>query len=693
MRKFFYPDSIVVCGVSDSPSNLGRVIVENSDAFGFRGNIYLVGRGASLGGRKIYPAMEDLPAVPDLAILLVRAELVPEMLDACGRKGVRHVVIETGGFSEFKKDRYGLEKKIRAVAERWQIRFIGPNCIGVINFENGLVEPFVPFERDKVRTGDISMISQSGGLIHNVFSRASLENFGLNKMMSIGNKLMLGESDFLEFLITDAGTKIISLYLESILDGRRLMDLIASTDKPVIVLKANRTGAGKAIAQFHTAALSGEDAVSDAALRQCGAHRVDSLEEMIDLYKVFSLPLLKGANLVLITRSGGLAVLLADSAVRHGLQLARLPDDFLSMAKKGGRAGVIRATNPIDLGDIFDYELYLRLVRKALETKGVDGVVFFHEYAPEERDATEHLIKSVFEMVNKYRKPVALGLLPDKDDAVRMKELCELPTFSAIDSAMRALDHSLRHYRRVAEDKKRGRRKRYVGEPRSAGVGRRSARALLLPANDVFPFLASHGLPVIDCAVVQSPKEAVRVARQMGYPVALKTASPLVLHKTEQGGVVLGLQSDAALKDALSAMRAEEYLVQKMAAPGYEVFVGAKKDPEFGPVVLFGSGGVLVELVKDVAIRVAPLDVRTARQMIGETHAGILLNGYRGRQAADKEALIRFLVRFSRLLVEHPEIVDVDINPLIVSEGHGGCVVVDAKVRMQLLGFSTPSTS
>jgi acetyltransferase len=678
MKNFFYPESIVVVGVSDSPSNLGRNIVENMDRFGFQGEIWLVGRGKSLQGRQILRSIEDLPVLPDLAILLVRAEFVPETLEACGKRGIRHVVIESGGFSEFKKDGRGLERKIKTIAERWQIQLIGPNCIGVTNFENGLIEPFVHFYKNRVRSGHVSMVSQSGGLVYNLYRRSSIENIGLNKLVSIGNKLMLGENTFLEFLVSDPGTKIITLYLESIVDGRRLMDIIESTDKPVIVLKANRTRAGRTIARFHTTALSGEDEVSEVALRQCGAHRVDSIEDMVNLIKVFSLPLLKGPNMALMTRSGGLAVLLADAAVRHGLELARLPREFVSFMREGSRAGVIRTTNPIDLGDTFQYEFFLRLVRKALETKGIDGVVFFHEYALHEREETEQFIMDVLDAVKEYQKPVAFGLSPDKDDVVRMKELCELPIFNAIDSTMKALYRSLQHYKTVTKRKAAARRTVYEME-RATPVAR-NASARVLHARETFSLLESFGLPVAASAVVRDVKEALATAGRIGYPVALKIASPVVIHKTEQKGVVLNLNNPAALRDAMSAMQAEEYLIQKMAPPGYEVFVGAKKDPEFGPVVLFGSGGILVELFKDVSMRIAPLSAETARQMVEETKAGTILGGYRGNVAGDKNALVRFLVRLSRLLVEHPEIIDIDINPLIVYEKGAGCVIVDAKI-------------
>jgi acetyltransferase len=680
MKNFVYPESVVVAGVSDSPANLGRVIVENMDRFGFEREVYLVGRGKSLQGKQIFQSIDDVPGRPDLAILLVRAELIPETLEACGRRGIRHVVIETAGFSEFKKHRRGLEKKIETIAERWQMQLIGPNCIGILNFENGFVGAFLDFVKDRVKRGHVSMVSQSGGLVYNLYRRSSIENIGLNKLVSIGNKLMLGENTFLEFLVSDPGTKIITLYLESIVDGRRLMDIIESTDKPVIVLKANRTRAGRTIARFHTTALSGEDGISEVALRQCGAHRVDSIEDMVNLIKVFSLPLLKGPNLALMTRSGGLAVLLADAAVRHGLELARLPREFISFMREGSRAGVIRTTNPIDLGDTFQYEFFLRLVRKALETKGIDGVVFFHEYALHERDETEQFIVDVLDAVKEYQKPVAFGLSPDKDDVVRMKELCELPIFNAIDSTMKALYRSLQHHKTVTKRKAAGRRTVYGIENTSPAA--RNASARVLPPRETFILLESFGLPVAVSAVVRDVEEALAAAGRIGYPVALKIASPVVIHKTEQKGVVLNLTDPAALRDAMSAMQAEEYLIQKMAPPGYEVFAGAKRDHDFGPVVLFGSGGTLVELFKDVSMRIAPLSAETARQMVEETKTGTILGGYRGNVAGDKNALVRILIRLSRLLVEHPEIIDIDINPLIVYEKGAGCVIVDAKIRV-----------
>ena len=292
IRKLFFPESVAVCGLSERPDNLARRIVENLNRFAFTGRVYGIGRKADeVEGTRVYADPADLPEVPDVAVLLVPAPAITGLLDALGRKGVRHVIVETGGFTEFGADRKDTEDEITRIARRWGMTLMGPNCIGVVNGENGLCLPFVPMKTDDVHEGANSFISQSGGLVNEVVRRCMAEHVGISKLASIGNKLMLDGNDFLEFLIGDAGTERIGIYFEGIRDGRRLMDLASKTEKPVIVLKGNTSPVSREIASFHTAALLGDDGVVDAAFRQAGIHRVLSLQEMIDCFKIFSLPL------------------------------------------------------------------------------------------------------------------------------------------------------------------------------------------------------------------------------------------------------------------------------------------------------------------------------------------------------------------------------------------------------------------
>ena len=678
MEKVFNPASVVVFGVSAAPTNLARNIILNLQHFGYKGAVYAVGKdGGEVSGVSIYPLIEDVPAVPDLAVFLLPARYVPEAIDACGRKGIKRAIIESGGFSEYADQGRDLEREVLDIARRWGMRVVGPNCISIVNLENGLVLPFVPLEDREVRKGHISIVAQSGGIALDCMRLLSYENLGASKLISMGNKLDVNENDFVEFLCSDPDTRVIGCYLEDVADGVRLMGLAARTEKPLVVLKANTSPASNHAAQFHTAALAGDDEVVTAAFLQAGIHRVQNLSEMMECFKVFSLPVIRGNRLAVLGRSGGQAVLLADAVHRYGFELARLSEDFFGFVRQHIRAGVIRMSNPLDMGDIFNIDAYAGIVEKALAEDGVDGVVFSHAYVANlEVGPSQRLLEASLSLSNRYGKPVLPCIIPDKHTWFSVKESTGSFLFEDVDTAMRALSRSLWHHRRR--------------EAMNAAAPARAARPKkrpplksgFMPPEEAFSLLGSRGVPHAAVAVAESVDEAVKAARRMRYPVALKTADPTVLHKTEKGGVALGLANEQALRKAWRAMKAKRCLVQKMAPAGTEVIIGARKDNEFGHVVLFGLGGILVELLKDTAMRVIPLTAKEAESMVLDIKAAGLLRGFRGRGPLDVKALCRCIAAVSKLLVAHPEIRNIDINPLILYGKSQGCIAVDAKIEV-----------
>lgn len=684
MNKLFYPESVVIVGVSEFPSNKGRTVLQNLARFGFKGNVYCVGRRqGEAEGRRILTRLEDVDRSPDVAVLLVPVETIVETLEACGRKGIPYVVIETAGFSEFERDREELEGKIRQVATRWNISFMGPNCVGVINMENGLALPFYPLEEQEMTTGRISFISQSGALFHDMLALCGEEKLGLNKLVSIGNKLMLTENDFVESLIADVNTGIIGMYLESITDGRHLMELASSSEKPIIVLKANRSESSQQTARFHTSSLTGNDQVLDRAILQSGMHRVENMTQMVDLFKIFHLPILKGPNLLIISRSGGQAVLLVDAAYRSGLTLAPLPPDFLSfMTKRFGPPRFINITNPIDVGDILDVDGWGEIIEKGLEQERVDGIVLSPHFAwIEEGDAAHKLLKHITALCRTHDKPVIVCSLPDYKTHLDSTAYPHL--FSDADAGLAALKTSLAHSYAKLMRTEASAPTRTAAKP----TKRRRTRRIL-PVNETYILLASFGLPIADYALVSNFRDGLAAAQTMGYPVAAKIATTGILHKTEKGGVRLNIGNEVGLKRVFDEMNAEEYVIQKMI-PGHEFIIGAKQDHEFGPVILFGIGGIFVELFQDIAIRFIPIDEAIALDMLTETRASAILDSYRGSKPLDKQAVARCLVSVSKLMIEHPEIVNIDLNPLMVLEKGRGCYVVDAKLEQYVeLGTS-----
>jgi acyl-CoA synthetase (NDP forming) len=671
----------MVVGVSNATVNLGKSIVQNLDRFKFQGPVYCVGKdGGYLGDRTIYRTIGDVDAVPDLAVFLIPARFIPEAMDACGRKGTRYAVIETAGFTEYGDEGRDLERQLYQAVRRWNMRFVGPNCISIINLENGLVLPFVPFNPEGTKQGHISLAAQSGGVIVDAVRLLSFENLGFNKLISMGNKLDLNENNFLEFLISDPGSHVIGLYLENIVDGRRLMNGAYQSDKPIIVLKGNIADSSRKIAQFHTAALAGDDAVADGAFKQAGIIRVSNMQEMMDNFKIFSLPPMRGPRLGLLCRSGGQGVMLADAVYRHGLSLSQFSDDFFAFVTKEVRAGVIRLTNPLDLGDIFNLQTHIEIMEKALQEKDVDGLVFSHAYvADAEVEASKKLIVAARNLSLTYGKPVVVTVIPRKKEWFSMKEAADFPVYSEADYAIRALSNSFRHCTNRSLPGWSG--KKIPLREKTENDGTRLSARLLGPG-EAYDLLASAGLPVADYHIVGNAREGMNAANDIGYPVAVKVASPAILHKTEQEGVKLNITGPEELKRVIGDMSADEFMIQEMVAPGREVIIGGRQDNEFGPVILFGMGGIFVEVMKDVAIRVAPIDDDDAERMIADTQSRRLLDGIRGQAPADMPALKWCLVRISRLLFDHPEIVNLDINPMIVGDDRMGCVIVDAKIEV-----------
>jgi len=680
LKKLFYPESIMVVGVSDTPTNLGRRIVENLERFHFSGPVYPVGReGGNLDGREIYTRIEEVDAPIDLVVFLIPAPFIPEALEVCGEKGMRYAVIESGGFSEFAEENRRLDERVMEIAKKWDIRFVGPNCISIINLENGVVLPFVSLDPGGIKTGPISFVGQSGGIVNATLRLCSNENLGLNKLVSMGNKLDLDENDYLEFLISDQGTKTIGLYLESVSDGRRLMDLAGSTRKPVVVLKSNTNTASNQIARFHTAALAGDDEVVSSALRQVGIHRVHTLQEMISAFKIFNLPLMKGPNLAAISRSGGSAVMAADAAHRYGFRLNQFSDSFLKFVRQKARAGVIRMTNPLDLGDVFDLEFYREILHRALKEKGVDGVLFSHVYLSGiDVMSTKHLIRAAKEFSHLYQKPVALCMIPNSGEWFMMRRAADFPIFTEPEDALKALSISHSYYKNITDREPHPRTQFELPTQKAQESEIRSHR--VQGPGEVFELFRQYEIPVAEYRLAKDHEEALEAAGLIGYPVALKTADSDVVHKTEAGGVMLNIGNHDELNEALQGIKGDSFLVQKMVDDGHEVFIGGKHDPEFGPVILFGMGGIFVEALHDVVIRVAPITEREAGEMIDGVRGSALLKGFRGGLKADLDALRACLVRVSRLLYEHREVQQLDINPLVVRGEGQGCQVVDAKI-------------
>jgi acetyltransferase len=685
MKEFFYPKTVAVIGVSESPENLGRNIVSNLIEFNFGGIIYEVGlRGGVLFGRRIYRSVSDIPDQIDLAVILTPAKTVPDILTECGQKGIKHVVIESAGFREFGPEGVEIERRLLEIAKKYSIKFIGPNCIGIMNMKNGLVIPFTSL-KNVFREGGISIVTQSGGVGISYLNVLASENLGLAKFVSIGNKLSINENDLLEYLIDDPETQIICVYLEGISDGRRLMEIARRSPKPILLHKSNIGKEAKAIAQSHTASLSSDDAVVSAALRQAGIARFKDHETLMNYLKILPLPRLKGSRLAIISRSGGHAVIAADAAEEAGFTLAPFNEDFIREVEKHFRAKVIKLTNPLDLGDLFDYQLYIKIVEQTVSQPDVDGVVFLHTYfSTTEGEASRALFTELERISFASNKPIAICVATDEEELYRLRQKLPQPVFTSPSDAIYALA--------LARDFQHGVKRTEPVLPKyktDKGRAEKIINACLKEKRDPllgesFEILSAYGIPVIKSVCVEDENAAVREAKLSGYPVAMKIVSPTISHKTDLGGVQLNIRNEDALRHAFRDMIAnikkrvpgapiEGVIVQPMIQGGRELIIGAKKDPNFGPAVMVGLGGIFVEIFRDTSLRIVPFAPEETDAMFAELKGYPILKGARGEKGYDLETAKEVVGRLSLLISDFPQISEIDLNPFrVMPVGEGG---------------------
>ena len=694
MREIFYPRSVAIIGVSSKPDNLGRNIVANMVEYGFDGIVYAVGpSGGMVETRRIYRTVDDIPDHVDLAVILTPAKIVPVVLEECGRKGIKWAIIETAGFREYGAEGRKLEDAILQVAEKYGIRFVGPNCIGAINMENGLCVPF-PRLSKFIKSGDVSIITQSGGVGMSALNIMANEGLGLNKFVSMGNALNIKAEDLLEFLVEDEGTELIFLYLETIQDGRRLMEIARRSSKPILVFKSNIGQLGQVIAASHTASLSSDNKVVSAAFEQSGILRIHDATSFGNGLKILKLPPMRGKNLAVVSRSGGHAVIAADACELSGFQLVELPQTFLDEIEKHFRASVIRLTNPLDLGDLFDLDVYAQIVDQTLRLEGVDGVVFLHtSISATEHEASRNLLERIMQLVQKYDKPVAYYISADAREVNYLKQHYNFPIFTQVVETIRALEISHHYYCEEQETRRSKKRPKIAADRDFVRKMIQNARAenrdLLL--SESMAVLQHYGIPTVQSMVAGTVEQAQDAADVIGYPVAIKVIAEELSHKSDVGGVQLNLRNNSSVVEAFDDMmtrigkaypkaKIDGVLVQPMVTGGRELILGGKQDPQFGPVVLVGLGGIFVEIFDEVAVRVTPIDHQDAIEMIEGLRGAQMLMGVRGQKRLDIESVADALVHLSELLQDFPEIKEVDINPIRIFHEKGGCMALDGRM-------------
>jgi acetate---CoA ligase (ADP-forming) len=693
MQKFFYPRRVAVVGVSEAPGNLAQGIVANLLHFRYQGQIFLVGRRPGVAcGLPIFPRLADLPEPIDLAVILAPARVVPELVRECGELGISRIVVESAGFSELNDAGTALEEEVRAALRQYGIRLVGPNGLGLVNLENGLALPFATIG-SRVHQGRISIIAQSGGVATHVLAWMTKEGLGLNKFLSLGNKLDVSENEVLKYLLEDPGTAAIYLYLEGMSDGRGLLEVAAKATKPIYLHLANVGPETATIAQSHTASLTTDERVLEDACRQSRLTLVKTQAELLNALKLVDQPPVRGNRLVVFSRSGGEAVVAAYACRRFGFTLPTLSDQLMQSIQERSRAGVIRPTNPIDLGDVFDFTLYTDLMAAVCRDPEVDAVLFHYgPIADFEREPAREMARRMIELARQARKPLAITVLCTPDEEDYLRDTLGVSVFHFPEDAVQALAFS----RDQAARDEIFSHPALTPLPGAAAI----AEALTGPNLEGFVPLAQAltviealEIPLAPWAAAATAAEAAAAAGRLGFPVVLKLSAASLVHKTEAGGVELDLPDAAAVEQAFNRLaqvarshlpprEAWQAVVMTQVAGGLELLLGARRDDSFGPVVAFGAGGVDTEILDDVALRVAPLTPTQARDLMAETRLGRILAGTRGRPSADLDRLSQALAALSQLLLQFPRIREVDLNPVRAFPGKPGILALDARIRV-----------
>ncbi len=702
VSNLFYPKSIAVVGASRRAESVGGSLFSNLLFNKYQGILYPVNpKAESIFGGRCYRDVRDIPGKVDLAVLIIPNVAIPKTLKACARRGIRSVIVISAGFKEIGGEGAVLEKEVKRIVQKYQIRLIGPNCLGVINTDPA-VSMNATFGRTMPQEGNIAFISQSGALCTAVLDFAKGEKIGFSKFISMGNKADINENDLLLYLRDDPKTKVILLYIEDLIDGRRFIDIAreitgeAENRKPILAIKSGRTPQGARAASSHTGSLMGSDEVYDAVFTQCGVLRVDTLEELFDYARAFSKqPIPEGRKVAIVTNAGGPGIMATDAAVRYGLDLAAFSPSTIRSLRKS-LPSTANCSNPVDVIGDARHERYESALKVVLKEPSVDGAVVI--LTPQAMTDIEEIARVIGKAGKNFSKPILgcfMGIV-DVSEGVAILEEYGVPNYKFPEAAVRTLAKMYSYGW-------------WVHRPRTPfkhfSVKREKAQHLLnaairagkrhLPDVEAFEILDCYGFPVLRSELAHTVTEALHGAHKIGYPVALKIVSPDIIHKFDAGGVVLNIKHPNELiqsydrlmetiRERAPKARIQGVHVQEMAPPGREVFLGMKRDPHFGPILLFGLGGIYVEAFRDISFRVAPIREFGAERMIEGIRSYPILKGLRGEPPADFRMLEECILRLSQFATELDGIEELDINPLMVYPTGKGAKICDARVILNV---------
>ena len=693
---FLSPKSIAVIGASDKEGSVGRAITSNIMK-GYKGTVYPISPTRNtVFDQQAYKSVLDVPNEVDLAVIITKNTIVPTVLEECGKKKIQGAIVITAGFKEVDEEGKKLEQQLKDIAKQYNLQIIGPNCLGVMNLDPQTMMNST-FLKITPKSGEIALVSQSGAICAALVEDASAQGIGFSAVVSMGNKADMTEIDVLKMLAEHEQTKVIVMYLEDMGNGQEFLKVCKQITKknkikkPVLVLKSGRSPEGAKAAMSHTGALMGSDEIYDALLKQSGAIRVDTMEELFDYATAFSKqPLPVEGDLVIVSNAGGPAIISTDSCSKLGIKMAKIEEIRSKIDAVIPPWGSSR--NPVDIVGDADFNRFENVLNEVLQHKNVGSVISM--CTPSATLDYDKLAEVIVKMSKKYKKTMLASLM-GLDEGITNREILaagDIPYYTYAEGSIRALKAMLRFvdWTKVPD-----------GNVTEFKVDMNKARAIFdkvksegrtnLLEDEGREILDAYGFTLPESSVAAREDEAVDVANKIGYPIVMKISSPQIVHKSDAGGVKVNLTNDDEVRDGFKAImeNAKKYdsnaeikgvLIVEMVKGGKEMIIGSKLEPGMGPVVMLGMGGIYVEILKDVTFRLAPLTDQEADDMISSIKTKKLLDGVRGEKPSDISKLSECIQRLSQLVTDFTEIKELDMNPVLVMEQGDGCKILDVRI-------------
>jgi len=691
---FLSPKSIAVIGASDKQGSVGRAITSNI-MNGYKGIVYPISpTRETVFDQKAYKSVLDVPDSIDLAVVITKNTIVPVVLEECGKKKIKGAIVITAGFKEVDEEGKKLEQKLKDIATKYGVKVIGPNCLGVMNLEPQTMMNST-FLKITPKSGKIALVSQSGAICAALVEDASAQGIGFSAVVSMGNKADMTEIDVLKMLADHEQTKVIVMYLEDMGDGQEFLkvckQITKNNKKPILVLKSGRSPEGAKAAMSHTGALMGSDEIYDAVIKQSGAIRVDTMEELFDYATAFSKqPLPTEGDLVIVSNAGGPAIISTDSCSKLGIKMAKIEEIRPKIDAVIPPWGSSR--NPVDIVGDADFNRFENVLNEVLAHKNVGSVISM--CTPSATLDYDKLAEVIVKMSKKYKKTMLASLM-GLDEGITNREILangDVPYYTYAEGSIRALKAMLRFADWIKTPE--GNIAKFdVDKAKASKVFdkvKEEGRTNLLEEEGL-EILSAYGFPLPKSILAKTEDESVEAANKIGYPTVMKIASPQIVHKSDAGGVKVNLSSDKEVRDAFKVIvdNAKKYdskaeikgvLIVEMVKGGKEMIIGSKLEPGFGPVVMLGMGGIYVEILKDVTFRLAPFTDQEANDMISSIKTKKLLEGVRGEKPSDVEKLSECIQRLSQLVTDFREIKELDMNPVLVMEEGEGCKILDVRI-------------